>query len=154
MIYVQYIYKYLLLTYTVIFVERREIDLKEKLHTLQKAQSELELALQEQRKSNDDLKIELKDQDELIHSSIQFQKENQKLSSDVSRLRESESFLTGRVDELEQESSSLKTTLTSAGNIPTINTMFEFNIHQIITFFHNISNHYYIISTFIMQIEK
>ena len=116
MIYVQYIYKYLLLTYTVIFVERREIDLKEKLHTLQKAQSELELALQEQRKSNDDLKIELKDQDELIHSSIQFQKENQKLSSDVSRLRESESFLTGRVDELEQESSSLKTTLTSAGN--------------------------------------
>ena len=85
------------------------------MHTLQKAQSELELALQEQRKANDDLKIELKDQDELIHSSIQFQKENSKLSSDVSRLRESESFLTGRVDELEQESSSLKITLTSAG---------------------------------------
>ena len=37
-----------------------------------------------------------------IASSSKFQQENQKLSADVSRLRESESFLSGRVDELEQ----------------------------------------------------
>merc|ERR1719245_2776619 len=74
----------------------------------------MELALQEQKRVNDDLRQELKDQDDLIVSSSKFQQENQKLSADVSRLRESESFLSGRVDELEQESSSLKTTLTSA----------------------------------------
>ena len=93
--------------------ERREVDLKEKVHTLQKALSELELALQEQRKANDDLKVDLKDQDEILESSMKFQQENQKLTCDISRLRESECFLSGRVDELEQEASSLKTSLTT-----------------------------------------
>ena len=93
--------------------ERREIDLKEKVHTLQKALSELELALQEQRKANDDLKVDLKDQDEILDNSVKFQQENQKLTCDISRLRESECFLSGRVDELEQEASSLKISLTT-----------------------------------------
>jgi chromosome segregation ATPase len=46
--------------------DRRELDLKEKLHNLQKAEKEMELALQEQKRANEDLKQELKDQDELI----------------------------------------------------------------------------------------
>ena len=46
--------------------ERRELDLKEKLHSLQMAEKEIDLALQEQRKMNEDLKSELKDQDELV----------------------------------------------------------------------------------------
>ena len=88
--------------------ERRELDLKEKLHTIQKAQSELELALQEQRKANEDMKIELKDQDELIQFSNQFQQENQKLSCDISRLRESESFLTGKYTNIRYYSNSIE----------------------------------------------
>merc|ERR1712129_359286 len=73
--------------------DRRELDLKEKLHNLQKAEKEMELALQEQKRANEDLKQELKDQDDLIESSNKFQQENQRLSADVSRSRESESFL-------------------------------------------------------------
>ena len=46
--------------------DRRELDLKEKLHNLQKAEKEMELALQEQKRVNDDLRQELKDQDDLI----------------------------------------------------------------------------------------
>ena len=49
--------------------DRRELDLKEKLHNLQKAEKEMELALQEQKRANEDLKQELKDQDELIGKS-------------------------------------------------------------------------------------
>ena len=93
--------------------ERRELDLKEKLHAIQKTEKELELALLEQRKVNEDLKQELKDQDEIIQSSINCQQENQKLSCDLSRLRETESFLSGRVEELEQEASYLKSSLSS-----------------------------------------
>ena len=37
-----------------------------KLHNLQKAEKEMELALQEQKRVNDDLRQELKDQDDLI----------------------------------------------------------------------------------------
>ena len=93
--------------------ERRELDLKEKLHSLQKAENEIELALQEQKTINKDLKQELKDQDEILQNSMQYQQENQKLGSDVSRLRESESFLSGRVEELELEASTLKSNLSS-----------------------------------------
>ena len=46
--------------------DRRELDLKEKVHNLQKAEKEMELALQEQKRLNDDLRQELKDQDDLI----------------------------------------------------------------------------------------
>lgn len=74
----------------------------------------MELALQEQKRLNDDLKNELKDQEEILQNTQIQKQENQKMSVDISRLRESESFLTGRVEELEQEANSLKSSLTSA----------------------------------------
>ena len=91
--------------------ERRELDLKEKVHTLQMAEQELNLALQEQRKINEELKEDLKDQDEILLHNSQIKLENQKLLADLGRLRESESFLSGRVDELELEASNLKADL-------------------------------------------
>ncbi len=93
--------------------ERREIDLKEKAHALTKAEKELQLALSEQKRSNDELRADLKDQDEVLTASASVQQENQRLAQDLSRLRESESFLTGRVDELEQESAGLRDALNS-----------------------------------------
>lgn len=93
--------------------ERRELDVKEKLHNLQKVEKEMELQLQEQKRINEDLKQELKDQDEIIQTSVQYKQESIKLSMDNTRLRETESFLSGRVEELEQEANTLKANLTS-----------------------------------------
>ena len=80
---------------------------------MQNSEKELQLALSEQKRSNDEIKRELKDHEDLLMASNQTQQENQRLSLDVSRLRESESFLSGRVEELEQESSGLRMALTN-----------------------------------------
>lgn len=93
--------------------ERRELDVKEKLHALQKLEQEMELQLQEQKRINEDLKQELKDQDEMIQTSMAYKQESIKLSMDNTRLKETESFLNGRVEELEQEANHLKANLTS-----------------------------------------
>jgi hypothetical protein len=80
---------------------------------MQKTEKEHDLALQEQKKTTEDLKADLQDQEDLLRSSSNIKLENQRLSLDVSRLRESESFLSGRVEELEQESCNLKSNLSS-----------------------------------------
>jgi len=101
--------------------EKNELSMKEKVYYLEKSERELNLKLLEEKKLASDLKNEIKDQEDLMAQMESMELENKSLNQNLSRLKEiefkhqelqqSEDFLHGRVEELEQTENSLRETI-------------------------------------------
>jgi len=101
--------------------EKAELAMKEKVYYLEKSERELNLKLLEEQKMTSDLKNEIKDQEDLMAQMECMDSENKRLNQNMNRLKEiefkfqeiqqSEDFLHGRVEELEQTENSLRETI-------------------------------------------
>jgi len=101
--------------------EKAELAMKEKVYYLEKSERELNLKLLEEQKHASDLKNEIKDQEDLMAQMENMETENKRLHQNMNRLKEiefkyqeiqqSEDFLHGRVEELEQTENSLRETI-------------------------------------------
>merc|ERR1719369_781293 len=101
--------------------EKAELAMKEKVYYLEKSERELNLKLLEEQKHASDLKNEIKDQEDLMAQMENMDSENKRLHQNMNRLKEiefkyqeiqqSEDFLHGRVEELEQTENSLRETI-------------------------------------------
>eukprot|EP00092_Neocalanus_flemingeri_P060393 GFUD01072374.1.p1 GENE.GFUD01072374.1~~GFUD01072374.1.p1 ORF type:complete len:2138 (-),score=539.44 GFUD01072374.1:426-6839(-) len=101
--------------------EKAELSMKEKVYYLEKSERELNLKLLEEQKMTSDLKNEIKDQEDLMAQMESMDSENKRLNQNMNRLKEiefkyqeiqqSEDFLHGRVEELEQTEISLRETI-------------------------------------------
>ncbi|KAK3856910.1 hypothetical protein Pcinc_036809 [Petrolisthes cinctipes] len=109
--------------------ENSELKLKESVWNLEKNEKELQIKLMEGEKANQSLRGELRDQEELVHRLMSLETENNALSAElsqakdsarkVSELQQNESFLRGRVEELEVTENMLRETLHQADLILT-----------------------------------
>jgi len=103
--------------------EKAELAMKEKVYYLEKSERELNLKLLEEQKLTSDLKNEIKDQEDLMAQMENMDSENKRLNQNMNRLKEiefkyqevqqSEDFLHGRVEELEQTEISLRETIST-----------------------------------------
>merc|ERR1719309_1487211 len=101
--------------------EKAELAMKEKVYYFEKSERELNLKLLEEQKLTSDLKNEIKDQEDLMAQMESMETENKRLNQNMNRLKEiefkhqelqqSEDFLHGRVEELEQTENSLRETI-------------------------------------------
>ncbi|KAK4305379.1 hypothetical protein Pmani_022723 [Petrolisthes manimaculis] len=104
--------------------ENSELKLKERVWNLEKNEKELQIKLMEGEKANQSLRGELRDQEELVHRLMSLETENTALSAElsqaqdsarkVSELQQNESYLRGRVEELEVTENMLRETLHQA----------------------------------------
>lgn len=104
--------------------ENSELKLKERVWTLERSEKELQIKLMEGEKNNQSLRGELRDQEELVHRLRALETENNALSVELnqaqdsarkmSEVQQSESYLRGRVEELEVTENMLRETLHQA----------------------------------------
>ncbi|XP_045138184.1 microtubule-associated protein futsch-like isoform X6 [Portunus trituberculatus] len=107
--------------------ENSELKLKERVWNLEKSEKELQIKLMEGEKKNQVLRGELRDQEELVHRMMTLETENNALSAELSQAHDStrkmsevqqnESYLRGRVEELEVTENMLRETLQQADQI-------------------------------------
>ncbi|XP_063862381.1 uncharacterized protein LOC135101930 isoform X4 [Scylla paramamosain] len=107
--------------------ENSELKLKERVWNLEKSEKELQIKLMEGEKKNQVLRGELRDQEELVHRMMTLETENNALSTELSQAQDStrkmsemqqnESYLRGRVEELEVTENMLRETLQQADQI-------------------------------------
>ncbi|XP_068202288.1 uncharacterized protein [Palaemon carinicauda] len=104
--------------------ENSELKLKERVWTLERSEKELQIKLMEGEKNNQSLRGELRDQEELVHRLRALETENNALSVELNQaqdsarkmgeIQQSESYLRGRVEELEVTENMLRETLHQA----------------------------------------
>ncbi|XP_042204590.1 uncharacterized protein LOC121854184 isoform X4 [Homarus americanus] len=104
--------------------ENSELKLKEHVWNLEKREKELQIKLMEAEKTNQALRGELRDQEELVHRLMTLETENNALSVElnqaqdssrkISEAQQNESYLRGRVEELEVTENMLRETLHQA----------------------------------------
>ncbi|XP_042862247.1 myosin-9-like isoform X10 [Penaeus japonicus] len=107
--------------------ENSELKLKERVWGLERSEKELQIKLMEGEKANQSLRAELRDQEELVHRLMTLETENNALSAEISQAKDSarkmsevqqnESYLRGRVEELEMTENMLRETLQQADQI-------------------------------------
>ncbi|ROT77485.1 hypothetical protein C7M84_003853 [Penaeus vannamei] len=104
--------------------ENSELKLKERVWGLERSEKELQIKLMEGEKMNQSLRAELRDQEELVHRLMTLETENNALSAEINQAKDSarkmsevqqnESYLRGRVEELEMTENMLRETLQQA----------------------------------------
>ncbi|XP_063604529.1 protein lava lamp-like isoform X5 [Penaeus indicus] len=104
--------------------ENSELKLKERVWGLERSEKELQIKLMEGEKVNQSLRAELRDQEELVHRLMTLETENNALSAEINQAKDSarkmsevqqnESYLRGRVEELEMTENMLRETLQQA----------------------------------------